>query len=150
MRIEELKGESEYKARENIYKLYREKISVLRESNKQFQEVFQKIFEIAKNHESIPDYLKGVIKMMNYGKEPFFDYIEQIEEELKKLNLYNSKNQALISSAIDLLETDVDKLTDEQIFEFYMKFSSIVNRFFTLENNLLEKKSNELFAKYLC
>ncbi len=147
-----IKGESEYKARENLFNVYREKIRVSRESSEEILNTFgEKLcyaMAIEDNQEKII-HLKGLMKALKIFKFHLADSTNELEEELKENKLLTQKDKEDILFIKKIRSIDLGKISDEEIEKVCLNYSKVLMLFCSFKNRLLKKKSNELFSKYL-
>lgn len=152
MKISELKGESEYKARENLFRLYEEKIRVLRESKQQFSESFGKTLGYYLTTEDKQEKMRLLKIMLDAGrllKDEMAGDIDEIEGELKKHKLFTKENEGRISFMRKIISINLEKIPERDMEAAVMSYHKVADALGLLENILLEKKRDELFSKYL-
>ena len=151
-KIFELARESEYKARENLFKLYQEKLRSVKESNKGLNEGFGKIFGIYVVQEDEGERLKLLkiqLNLVKLCKELIADSIDEFEEELRKNELFKGKNEEHVKFAKKVLSTDLEKISDDKLERIVMNYYKVLNLIDSFESTLLEKKRDDLFSKYI-
>lgn len=151
-KIFELARESEYKARENLFRLYQEKLRSVKESNKSLNEGFGKIFGIYMAEEDEGERIKLLKIQLNFVKlfkELIVDSIDEFEEELRKNELFEGKNEEHVKFAKKVLSTDLGKISEDELEGIVMNYYKVLNLIDSFESTLLEKKRDELFSKYV-
>ena len=151
MKISEIKGESEYKARENLFKVYQDVLKVFRENNQRNNEVFGKMlgYITEQDEQEAIKFMKSKLKLIIFLNEQTADSINEIEAELKKYKLLTRKIQEEILFVRKTISIDPEKFLTEDIQTGVMDYLKVSNLLFSFEHILLENKSNELFSKYL-
>lgn len=151
-KIFELARESEYKARENLFRLYQEKLKSVKESNKSLNEGFGKTFGIYVAQEDEGEgikLLKVQLKLIKLLKDLIAASIGEFEEELRKNKLFEGKNEEHVKFAKKVLSTGLEKISDDELEKIVMNYFKVLNLIDLFESTLLEKKRDELFSKYI-
>ena len=152
MKISEIKGESEYKARENLFRLYQEKLRAGRKSSEEFFGSIGKTFgyiTAQENEQEGIKMLKAQFKLIKLVKDEIPESIDGLERELRENKLFTEEIEKQISFIKKTISIDLEKIPEKDMEAIFIDYCKVIDLLHSFENTLLEDKSNKLFSKYL-
>jgi len=152
MKISEIKGESEYKARENLFKSYQEKLRANRESSEKFFESMGEVFGyyiVEENEEEKIRILKDQFKFIKLAQKEIPKSTGEFERELRKNKLVTGEIEKQILFIKDTVSKNLEKISEKDMEAILIDYWKVFDLLHSFENTLLEKKRDELFSKYL-
>lgn len=151
-KIIELASQSEYKARETVFRSYQERLRSIRESTNNLSQSFGKTFgayEAFEDETAKIKLLEIQLKFIKFCKELIADSISEFEVELKKAELFTGKTEEQVKFARKVLSIDLEKISKTQLEEIVVNYYKVLFLIDTFEGTLVEKKRDELFSKYI-
>ena len=152
MKISEIKGESEYKARENLFQSYQRRLTAHGESSKEFFEGIGKTFGYyvaQENEQEGIKMLKAHFKLIKLVKDEIPESIDELERELRENKLFTEDIEKQISFMKKTISVDLEKIAEKDMGAIFIDYCKVIDLLHSFENTLLEKKRDELFSKYL-
>lgn len=152
IKITEIKGQSELKAREHLFNSYQERMQKVNEG---FSEISASVFKTLGQVESFDENLKNdtinktfelIRKYMTYNS----NFLDELENELKKEKLYTSNREKdfnyIKNTSTDIIDNKFDEEKRKDIFYIVVKIEKIIS---DAKLDLFDKKSNDLFKDFI-
>ena len=142
MKIAEIKGQSELRARELLFEAYQKRIDRIGESAKEFVGALMGLaghLQGTTEEESRRELEAAMIALIRMTSDPFRDSINDLDEELQAVGLAE-KRQKDISFIRETLSIDLNKVTVNDVGITYLNFMKAIGLFHSLKDELLNKK----------
>lgn len=152
MKISEIKGESEYKARENLFKSYQERLRINRQSSEKFFDSIGRTFGYYLAEEDEQEkikILKAQFKFIKLIKNEIPKSIDEFEQELRKNKLVTKEVEEQILFIKKTVSKNLETISEKDMEAIFIDYWKVFDLLHSFENTLLEKKRDELFSKYL-
>lgn len=154
MKLIEIKGQSELRARELLFDAYQKRLErILNELNEFDKSISLSIGELKgmEDHKDVDNkYFPQLLKLFKGFLNDFEEEIAELEDELNKENLLNKRNMERLTFMRNVFSEVVNEdVKNEDSEKKTFQVIRAARMFSRLIDELLEKKSTELFSVYL-
>lgn len=152
IQVQQLKGQSELKARELMFGLYQKKLEEHNRDIKQLGAVLGQL-GAALNLPDIEEHekIKAIIGFVGSVKgllDPLSESIDEIEQDLIDAGML-TKWKSKLDLVKSYLSLDFSRISSVDIESNYQNLSKALTYITQIQYSLVEKKSDELFSDYL-
>lgn len=149
----ELYSQTRFRARELKFVAYQKKLEVSGEAarieSKRHAENLLALRNIEKDNTRKMETLKSFIEVHRKHINAHYDNYMELLDEVKKSSLINTKIESQVAFVEKTFETDTENIPDEKLEDHFNALEKSYALIIKLEQNLLERKSDELFSEYL-
>ena len=150
IKMAELKEQSRLKARELLFHSYQKQIEDVNKQAETIGAVFGQLAQLSQNESE--DERKGslvaLLFMMKTSVALMMDWAKQLETDLTEVNLI-TRRQNDLAYIKQTFSINLDQITLEEIGPLYLKFMAAIGLVYSINGEVLNKKSANLLNDYV-
>ncbi|SRR6266404_5205507 len=150
-KVTELKAQAQLRARELLFNSYQKRMEDITKNAYVLGDTLGKFAELLQRQESEHEKRESLVAityMMRVVAKPLSDSVRELELDLAQVGLAERRQDDILQMR-QALAVDFDAITLQDVGPIYLQFMAALGLFYSIKDELLTKKCEELFSKYL-